>query len=208
MPHIHLQVTPATIKAVAAAPNLKKLDLILPTKCKQTSLAPLENHAKLEKLTLVFEGFHAIRLPLSLPNLKHLSLTACKWTYFNWAQLVTRTTSYLRLKTLTIVDEYDSGGVNRSDISSLSCNCLIGALHSGLLRGGKSGHEDGTDNENGVLIIERIGRRSPLWAERRSLGHLIQMCKTDFCVTIDVRDEEAMNSVHVGTDNLDDPLEW
>jgi hypothetical protein len=74
------------------------------------------------------------------------------------------------------------------------------------LRGGKSGHEDGTDNENGVLIIERIGRRSPLWAQRSSLGNLILMCKKDFGVTIDVRDEEAMSAVDA--DNIDDPREW
>lgn len=141
-----------------------------------------------------------------MPNLKHLSITACKWAYFNWNELVL-CPSYPRLETLTITDEHDGVGVNRSDDISLSIPILMRALHNGLLRGGKTGVESDKDVSgiNGTVIVERIGRRSPLWNDRSDLGNLIRHCERSYGVTIDIRDASAMETVDM--ENLE-PIHW
>lgn len=82
-----MRVTDAIIKVVASAPNLQSLDLILPSKCKDTALQPLEGHKSLCELALSMDMLIPFHLPRSLPQLKRLAIKTCGWRRFDYREL-------------------------------------------------------------------------------------------------------------------------
>jgi len=117
-----IKVTEATIKALAMAEKLQRLDLILPTKCRGECLQVLNEHESLEELHLLLVGFCPIRLPKHLPNLKELTIDTTEWTKFNWQTL--ETVNYPNLLKVTIHDRH-----NGEKISPLAPEMTLSQSH-------------------------------------------------------------------------------
>lgn len=80
-------VTEATLKAIAAAPNLQTLSLTLGSKVK-SGLEHLTGNKSLQTLSLFFEGFTPLALPHQLPALRHLNIKTGTFSRFPWPQNV------------------------------------------------------------------------------------------------------------------------
>lgn len=97
-----IRVTDAIIKVVAGSPSLQTVKLILPSKCKDQSLMPLDGKASLRSLSLKLCGISPINLPRALPQLEHLEIETEYYSGFDWTALLTA--EYPSLKSMTIIN--------------------------------------------------------------------------------------------------------
>jgi hypothetical protein len=80
-----MKVTEATIKAIAAAPALEELSLTLGSGVKALHQhVPRNSLSTLRKLNVFFAGFTPLTLPLSLPELRELTIKTSEWSSFYW----------------------------------------------------------------------------------------------------------------------------